>query len=131
MVIGDFSCVQKLWQECELSAESEDSYDEIGAFLKSPQSTGFVVEQNENIVGAVLCGSDGRYGYIHHLCVSNTMRRQGIGKCLVEECLHFLQRRHVVIMVRNTNEAAKVFWNQMYFQNADWLKVQYCETVLG
>ena len=127
MVIGDYPNIQKIWQECELSEESEDSYDEIEDFLKSPQGTGFVAVKNGNIVGAVLCGSDGRYGYIHHLCVSNSLRRQGIGKRLVEECLCFLQRRHVVIMVRNTNEAAKVFWNQMHFQNADWLKVQYCE----
>jgi ribosomal protein S18 acetylase RimI-like enzyme len=50
------------------------------------------LQENGNIAGAVLCGSDGRYGYIHYLAVSKAMRKQGIGKSLVEGCIRFLQR---------------------------------------
>jgi ribosomal protein S18 acetylase RimI-like enzyme len=35
------------------------------------------------ILGAVLCGNDGRRGYLHHLAVAAEWRRRGIGKALV------------------------------------------------
>jgi putative acetyltransferase len=38
-------------------------------------------------VGAVLCGHDGRRGYLHHLAVAPSHRRQGIGRALVNVCL--------------------------------------------
>ena len=128
MIIDDYSYVKDLWHECELSEEPEDRKDAVEALLQSSQGTGFVALKNGNIVGAALCGSDGRYGYIHHLAVSKAVRRQGIGKSLVEACIRFLQRRHVVIMVRENNAIGKEFWNHLQFQNADWVKVHFLET---
>ena len=125
MVIDDYSYVKNLWLECELSEEPEDQKEEVEALLKSSQGTGFVALKNGNIVGAVICGSDGRYGYIHHLAVSKSMRKKGIGKSLVDNCIRFMQRRHVIIMVRKNNEIGNGFWDHLQFQNADWVKVQF------
>lgn len=125
MVIDDYLYVKDLWLECELSEEPEDGREEVEALLKSSQGTGFVAQEHGNIIGAVLCGNDGRYGYIHHLAVAKVKRKQGIGKSLVEECIRFLQRRHVIIMVRKNNEIGNEFWNHLQFQNADWIKVQF------
>jgi N-acetylglutamate synthase len=128
MVIDDYAYIRNLWRECELSEEPEDRKDEVDALLQSTQGTGFVAKKNGNIVGAVLCGSDGRYGYLHHLAVSKAMRMQGIGKALVEECIRYLQRRHVVIMVRESNKIGNEFWNHLRFQIADWVQVQFFKT---
>lgn len=128
MVIDDYTHVRNVWRECELSREPEDRKEEVDALLQSSQGTGFVAKENGTIVGAVLCGSDGRYGYIHHLAVSKAMRMQGIGKALVEACIRFLQRQHVVVMVREANKIGNEFWNHLQFQNADWVNVQFLKT---
>lgn len=114
--------------ECELREEPEDQRDDIQKLLQSSQSAGFVAQKNRNIFGAVLCGHDGRYGYIHHLAVSKPVRRQGIGKTLIKECIQFLQTRHILIMVRENNEVGNKFWNKMNFENANWLNIQFLVT---
>ncbi len=124
MIIEDYPQINGLWRECGLTEEPEDQKEEVQALLKSAQGTGFVAQEGANIVGAVLCGNDGRYGYIHHLAVSKNMRKQGIGKALVETSIRFLQRRHVIIMVRENNITANKFWENMQFQNVNGLKVQ-------
>ena len=125
MSLDNYSLVKDLWRECELREEPEDQREEIAILLESPQATGFIAEENGKIAGAVLCGSDGRYGYIHHLAVAKSARKQGIGKSLVEECIRFVQRRHIIIMVRKNNEIGNAFWSHLQFQNADWIKVQF------
>lgn len=125
MEIDDYPYVKDLWRECELSEEPEDEKDDVDSLLKSSQATGFVALKNGSIVGAVLCGNDGRYGYIHHLAVSKKMRMQGIGKSLVDACIRFLKRRHVIIMVRDNNDTGIEFWNHLQFQHADGIKVQF------
>lgn len=128
MLLNDYPQVKHLWNECELSEEPEDGKDDIDFLLQSQQATGFVAQNTGHIVGAVLCGSDGRYGYIHHLAVSKTMRKKGIGKSLVDECIRFLKHRHIVIMVRQDNDIGIEFWNHLKFKNADWVKVQFFMT---
>ena len=129
MIIQDYPQINGLWRECGLSEEPEDQKEEVEALLRSSQGTGFVAQEDTNIVGAVLCGNDGRYGYIHHLAVSEDKRKQGIGKALVETCIRFLQRRHVIIMVRESNITGNEFWKHMQFQNANGLKVQCIKTM--
>jgi N-acetylglutamate synthase len=128
MAIEDHSFVKELWSSCQLSDEIEDQIEEIFLFLNSPQSAGYVALENEKIAGAVLCGSDGRYGYIYHLAVAKFERKKGIGKNLVKSCVNFLNRRHIIIMVRESNEAGNAFWSQLQFQNANELKIQFLKT---
>lgn len=125
MVIQDYSCVKELWNSCDLSDEPEDQFDEISSFLNSPQSAGFVALEKRKIVGAVLCGSDGRYGYIYHLAVADAERKKGIGIRLVKSCSNFLDRQHIIIMVREINEVGNKFWSQLQFQNEDGLKIKF------
>jgi ribosomal protein S18 acetylase RimI-like enzyme len=84
--------------------------------------------KNEKIEGVALCGNDGRYGYIHHLAVSKLTRNKGVGRSLVEACIRFLQKRHIIIMVRENNKAGNEFWNRLRFQEVDGLKIQYLKT---
>ena len=58
------------------------------------------------VVAAVLCGHDGRRGYLHHLAVRPSCRGRGIGRRLVETCLAALQadgiqKCHVFVFMDN------------------------------
>jgi ribosomal protein S18 acetylase RimI-like enzyme len=71
-----------------------------------------------SVVGAVLCGHDGRRGYIHHLAVRRAARHRGIGRELVRRALDGLERIGIVkchLFVRGDNAAALRFW-----QHLDW-----------
>ena len=39
-----------------------------------------VAVEDQKIVGAILCGHDGRRGCMYHVCVHEDYRMQGIGK---------------------------------------------------
>jgi putative acetyltransferase len=65
------------------------------------------------MAGAVLCGHDGRRGYLHHLAVAESHRRGGIGRQLVERCLTGLRsigimKCHLFIFI--DNDIGLDFW---------------------
>ncbi len=73
MVISDYDAVIALWCQTEgMSIRDADSKESISRYLERNPGLSFVVgNENENeIVGAVLVGTDGRRGYLQHLAVS-------------------------------------------------------------
>jgi putative acetyltransferase len=84
--------VLALWQQCEGVGLSEaDSRESIQAYLSRNPGMSFIATGDGAVVGAVLCGHDGRRGYIHHLAVHPQSRRRSVGRRLVEQCLRALQ----------------------------------------
>ena len=78
------------------------------------------------LVGAVLCGHDGRRGYIHHLAVRPESRRQGIGRQLVRACLSGLHRQGMQkchLFVFRQNSPAIAFWLANNFTGRDELSM--------
>lgn len=125
MAPTDHPAVSALWRAAGLTEEPEDSAADVGALLDSAHSAAFVAVERDIIVGAVLCGSDGRYGYIHHLAVAPGRRRSGLGHTLVRTCLHYLSMRHVLVLVRDSNDTALQFWQRAGFVRAEGLGVHY------
>ncbi len=103
-----------LWQRCEgVGLSSADNRDNIEAYLRRNPGMSFVARRQGEMVGAVLCGHDGRRGYVHHLAVDPRHRRQGIGRSLVDHCLAALgaagiQKCHLFIF--GLNEGGRRFW---------------------
>lgn len=128
MVASDHRSVVELWRAAGLTEEPEDAPDDVAAFLASPQSAGFVAEVQGRIVGAALCGTDGRYGYLHHLAVAADCRQTGLGRVLTRTCIAHLRTRHVVIMVREANLTALGFWAREGFRRVEGLGVHYVRT---
>ena len=65
------------------------------------------------VVGAVLCGHDGRRGLIYHLAIAPAYQGRGIGKLLVGECIAQLRDTGIVralILVARDNSGAHSFW---------------------
>ena len=125
MRISDYAAVKQLWLDCDLTEEPEDDLSAVAALLNCPQAAGFVAEEKDRITGAVLCGTDGRYGYIHHLAVQKENRRSGAGRNLVAACTTFLQCRHILVMVRKENKQADIFWSHLTFSQANGLHIRY------
>jgi len=115
MTQDDYDAVYALWGQTEgLGLNDSDSREAIGAFLKHNDGLSLVACAPEGpIVGAVLCGHDGRRGYLHHLAVARLQRKQGIGRALVNECLaklaaHGIQKCNLFLFA--DHESGRTFW---------------------
>jgi putative acetyltransferase len=112
--IEDFDAVIALWRRTEgVGLNESDTRLAITAFLRRNPRLSFVAEQGGRIIGAVLCGHDGRRGYLHHLAVSKRHRRRGIGRLLVNACLAKLRKAGIQkcnIFIFANNAAGMKFW---------------------
>jgi putative acetyltransferase len=97
MSIDDYEEVFYLWSITEgIGLNDSDTRENIEIFLRRNAGLSVVAEGDDGkIVGALLCGHDGRRGYFHHLAVNCTDRNKGIGKSLVEFCLCKLKEARI------------------------------------
>jgi len=130
MTIGDFDEVTALWEKTDGVGldEDTDTRENMAAYLVRNAGLSFVARDGEKIVGAVLCGQDGRRGYMNHLAVSPSHRKHGIGKALVEKCISGLRDQNIVkcsIMVFGDNSTGLGFWKAIgWFGRKDLLLMQ-------
>ncbi len=114
MTIADYEAVLQLWRQTEgVGLNESDTRDRVGAFLERNPGLSRVVLRGGQIVGAVLCGHDGRRGYLHHLAVAAAHRKLGLGKALVEACLADLAQRDISkcnIFLFADNADGEAFW---------------------
>jgi N-acetylglutamate synthase len=119
MLLSDFKEVLRLWQNSEgVGLNESDTRPAIAQYLARNPGMSFVARHGKEIVGAVLCGHDGRRGYLHHLAVAREHRRQGLGKRLVDACLGELKRLRIFkcnIFLYADNEVGERFW-----ENSGW-----------
>ena len=62
-----------------------DTLAEIEKKIARDPDLFLIAEINENIVGSVIGGFDGRRGLIYHLAVAKEFRGRGIGSSLLNE----------------------------------------------
>lgn len=118
MKIEDYDNVFALWKTIKgFGIRSvDDSKEGIERFLKWNPGLSVVAEEDEKIVGAILCGSDGRRGCLYHVCVHKDYRRQGIGKTMVIWCmekLKELQINKVSLIAFTQNDIGNAFWKEI------------------
>jgi ribosomal protein S18 acetylase RimI-like enzyme len=90
-----------------------DSREATTRYLERNPDLSFVAESDGKLAGCVMCGHDGRRGYLQHLVVVPGCRRQGIANQLVGNCLTQLEQLGIVkshVDVFRTNEAAQAYW---------------------
>lgn len=116
MTIEDYDEAVALWQASEgVGLSSADTREAIARYLARNPGMSFVARSGGALVGAVLCGHDGRRGYLHHLAVRPDCRRQGIGRALVERCLAALGEQGIDkchLFVFKANERGRAFWER-------------------
>jgi len=114
---ADYNEVRRLWLSTEgIGLNESDTRAAVGRFLKRNPGFSVVAVAEKRIVGAMLCGHDGRRGYLHHLAVARKQRRQGIGRELVEVCLGKLRAVGIPkcnLFLFTSNRPGRIFWRHL------------------
>jgi ribosomal protein S18 acetylase RimI-like enzyme len=114
MMPEDYKTVLRLWQNSlGIGLSAADSQQGIQQYLERNPGLSFVAREDGVLVGAVLCGHDGRRGFLHHLAVESSQRCKGIGRKLVDACMMALKTQlidkcHIFVFMDNTDGLA--FW---------------------
>ncbi len=124
MTIDDYPQVYALWMTIHGFAirNIDDSQQGIARFLRRNPTTCVVAELNRQIVGAILCGHDGRRGCMYHVCVAEAHRKHGIGQQMVRFCLNALTAEgisKVNLIAFKTNEVGNRFWQGLGWTQRD------------
>jgi N-acetylglutamate synthase len=116
MAAGDLEAVLALWQSMPgIGLNESDSPAQLRLFLARNPGLSLVAEDGRRIVAAVLCGHDGRRGFLYHLAVSPEFRQRGLGTQLVDQCLAALAADRVLkcnVLVYVDNDAGQEFWRR-------------------
>lgn len=118
MTIEDYDGVRALWMTIKGFAirSVDDSREGVELFIKRNPTTSVVAEVDGRIVGAILCGHDGRRGCLYHVCVAESYRMQGIGKAMVVRAMEALRAEKinkVSLIAFTSNDIGNAFWNQI------------------
>lgn len=114
MQVGDYDEIYELWRSTSgIGLSNADKKENIHKFLIKNKGLCYVCRHENKIIGTILCGHDGRRGYIYHVTVADEYRRKGIGQTLVEKSLSSLKKAginkcHLFVITDNT--AGNDFW---------------------
>lgn len=121
--------VLDLWSNIpgiHLHNNGEDSIDGITAYLERNPGFSFVAKHNYKIIGAIMCGHDGRRGFIHHLAVDTKFRKSGIGRTLLQMSLEQLQKINIkkcALFVLKENTTGESFYKSLQWHEEDIVKI--------
>ena len=114
MTPADYDAVLALMQNTPgISLRDADSREATERYLARNPEMSFVAEADGRVIACVMCGHDGRRGYLQHLLVLPDYRRQGIAQALVERCLAALEQLGIHkchLDVFKTNTRAAQYW---------------------
>ncbi len=120
MTLDDFDAVLALMSNTPgISIRDADSRESTARYLARNPGMSFVAESDSGLCGCVMCGHDGRRGYLQHLLVLPDFRGQGIANELVQRCLSSLEALGIGkchLDVLKTNDAAARFWQRQGWQ---------------
>lgn len=97
---------------------SDDSKEGIVRFLGRNPTSCFVAQDGGKIVGAIICGHDGRRGYIYHTAVQDNYRHRGIGGNLLKNAMGALDKEGIkkaALVVFEKNHGGNAFWEKQGF----------------
>jgi ribosomal protein S18 acetylase RimI-like enzyme len=122
-VMADYDDAVALWNAVDgIEICEGDSRDEIAEYLRRNPGLSRVAEADGKIVGAALCGHDGRRGWIYHLAIAPTHRRQKAGQQLLDSCVDGLRNaglKRAIILVAGDNPGGQRFWLRNGWENID------------
>lgn len=118
MAIEDYEGVYGLWMSIKGFAmrSIDDSKEGVARFLLRNPDTSVVAVEDGRIIGAILCGHDGRRGCLYHVCVRQECRMRGVGKAMVVYCMEKLKAEQiskVSLIAFTANDVGNAFWRRI------------------
>ena len=115
---SDYPKVYQLWKTIKGFGirSMDDSEEGVARFIRRNPSTSIVAETEGQVVGAILCGHDGRRGCFYHVCVREGYRKRGIGKDMAVKAMKALQAEginKVCLIAYKKNEVGNSFWKSV------------------
>jgi putative acetyltransferase len=114
MTAADYDAVFGLWRDADGVGLSEaDEREAVATYLERNPGLSLVAFRADALVGALLCGHDGRRGYLHHVVVARSERGRGVGRDMVRAALDGLGRLGIAkanIFVYADNAEGQAFW---------------------
>lgn len=127
MTAGDLDDALQLWAKIDgVGLNESDTSDQLRSYLARNPGLSLMVRDGQQIVGAVLCGHDGRRGYLHHLAICPKYRNRGLGRQMVESCLASLREIGILkcnIFLYADNELGERFWNRCGWSKRSGLQI--------
>lgn len=118
MTLNDYEKVHDLWMKIKGFAirSIDDSKEGVERFLNRNPGISVVAEEDGKIIGAILCGHDGRRGCMYHVCVDPDYRLKGIGKSMVVFAMEALKKEKinkVSLIAFAKNDIGNAFWKEI------------------
>ncbi|MBN1955371.1 MAG: GNAT family N-acetyltransferase [Anaerolineae bacterium] len=110
--VQDYDQLIALWQQAGLRSAKTDGRDSRAAIARQLQSglqTILGLENDGQLVGAVMATHDGRKGWINRLAIDPQFRRRGYGLQLVEAAEQVLRQQGIqiiAVLVEGDNAAS-------------------------
>jgi len=120
---GDITSTRRLWESMAgIALSGADEPQQLLEFLHKNAGTCFVATTDDQVIGTVGGGSNGRRSYLYHLAVDARFQRQGIGRSLMDRCLEAFrqagpQKSHLFVV--QGNEQGLRFWQRVGWKKRD------------
>jgi N-acetylglutamate synthase len=115
LIEADFEPVMALWNSTP-GVRATESPAEFARILARNPGLSCVARIDDEIIAAIFCCHDGRRGYLYHLAVAQSHRRQGIARAMVDRCLARLKAAGIArctLFVVADNEEGTAFWKRI------------------
>jgi ribosomal protein S18 acetylase RimI-like enzyme len=119
---SDIPLMLEFWRNTPGIELGGDDAESLVLFMQKNPSTCLIIRNEEEIIGTVLGGYDGRRAFIYHLAVHNAFRGKGYGKKLLDGVItqfEALKVEKIHLFVINDNHAAITFYAKQ-----GWVKRQ-------
>jgi len=130
MTIDDYDEIYALWNTSLSSArDMDDSHEAIARFLQRNPRLSVVAELDGKVVGSILCGHDGRRGFLYHVAADPAQRRAGIGQAMLNACLEQLREEGISkcgLIAFTNNTTGNAFWDSMGFHTREDVYYRDC-----
>jgi ribosomal protein S18 acetylase RimI-like enzyme len=118
----DQSAVIDLWDRCGLVRPWNNPRKDICRKLRANSDWFLVAVVRNKIVGSIMIGYEGHRGWINYLAVDPSLRRQGVGRRLMEQAKELLRKAgcpKINLQVRSANKEAADFYASLGYLEDD------------
>lgn len=114
MTEADIHAALDLWSVTEgVEIAEGDSPAKIARYLTRNPGLSSVALDGTRLIAAVMCGHDGRRGFVYHLAVAADRRGRGVARQILKRSVDALRNEGIgraLLLVDSSNSAGQQFW---------------------